>query len=53
VVEVAVEFIESMNGREMFVAVTEMILTDLAGAVAEVLHEFADARVLKAQSKRP
>src|SRR5262249_38774879 len=36
-VEVAEKLVEAVHGRQVFVAVAEMVLTELAGGVAEVL----------------
>ena len=43
VVEVAEELVEPVNGRQMLVAVAEVVLAELPGGVAEVLQELADA----------
>jgi hypothetical protein len=44
VVEIAEELVEAVGGRQMLVAVTEMILAEVAGAVAGFLHDFTQAR---------
>jgi hypothetical protein len=46
VVEVAVELVEAVHGRQVFVAVAEMIFADLRGHVAVGLQELRDRRVL-------
>src|SRR6516165_206686 len=38
VVEVAVELVEAVHGRQIFVAVAEMVLADLRGRVAQRLE---------------
>ena len=38
VVEVAEELIEAVHGRQRFVAVADVVLAELAGGIAEVLH---------------
>src|ERR1700733_13987636 len=45
VIEVAEEFIEAVHCRQMLVAVAEMVLAELAGGVAERLHDIRDARI--------
>ena len=50
VVEVAEELVEAMDGRQELVEVAEVVLAELPGRVAEVLHEVRDARVLGLQS---
>ena len=52
VIEVAEEFVESVNRRQMLVAVAEVVLAELAGGVAEALHEFPDRGILGAQTER-
>ena len=42
VVEVAEELVEAVHGRQVLVAVAEMVLAELAGGVAEVLEELRD-----------
>jgi hypothetical protein len=43
VVEIAEELVETVGGRQMLVAVAEMVLAEVAGAVAGLLHDFAQA----------
>src|SRR5271155_2466231 len=46
VVEVAEELIEPVDGGKVFVAVSQMVLAELAGGVAERLQELGDGRIL-------
>ena len=46
VIQVAEELVEAVHGRQMFVAVAEMVLAELAGRIAEVLQELRNRRVL-------
>ncbi|MCY1244289.1 hypothetical protein D9M72_573550 [compost metagenome] len=43
-VEVAEEFVETVVGRQVLVAVAEVVLAKLAGGVALLLHHVADGR---------
>ena len=49
-VQVAEEFIESVDSRQVLVEVTEVVLAELAGGVAEGLEHFGDSRVLLVQA---
>ena len=49
VVEVAVEFVETVGGRQHFVAVAQMVLAELTGGVALRLQHFGDGRIFLAQ----
>ena len=49
-VQVAEEFIESVNSRQVLVEVAEVVLAELAGGVAEGLEHFGDGRVLLVQA---
>ena len=42
VIEVAEELVEAVHGRQVLVAVAEMVLAELPGRVAEGLHEIGD-----------
>ena len=44
VIEIAEELVESVNRRQMLVAIAEVILAELAGGIAEVLHELRRRR---------
>ena len=46
VVEVAEELVEAVDGRKELVAVTEVVLPELAGGVAPGLEQLGDRRVL-------
>jgi len=49
VVEVAEELVETVYGRQVFVAVAEMVLTELAGRVTERLQRLGDGDLLRLQ----
>ena len=51
-VEVAEELIEAVDGRQVLVAVAEVVLAELAGGVAERLEHFGDGRVFLVQADR-
>ena len=51
VVEVAEEFIESMHGWQMLIAIAEVILAELAGGIAEMLHEISQPRDLQSSDR--
>ena len=44
VIEVAVELVEPVHGRQVLVQVAEVVLAELAGGVAERLEQFGDRR---------
>ena len=44
-VEIAEKFVEAVYGRQIFVAVAEMVLAELSGGVAERLQGFRNAHV--------
>ena len=46
VVQIAVEFVEAVHGRQELVAVAEVVLAELAGRVAKRFEQFGDGRVL-------
>ena len=50
VIEVAEEFVESVHGRQEFVAVAEVVLAELAGGVAQRLQQLGDGRVFLLQA---
>ena len=50
VIEVAVELVEAVHGRQEAVLVAEMVLAELAGGVAERLEQLGDGRVLGLQA---
>ena len=52
VIEIAKEFVESVHGRQVLVAIAEMVLAELAGGVAERLEHFGDGRVFRLKSDR-
>jgi hypothetical protein len=52
VVQVAVELVEAVRGRQELVAVAEVVLAELAGRVAELLEQLGDGRVLGLQADR-
>ena len=52
VVEVAEELVEAVVGRQIFVAVAEMVLAELAGRVAERLQRLGDRDVAILQADR-
>ena len=47
VIEVAVELVEAVHGRQVLVLVAEMVLAELAGRIAERLEQFGDRGVLR------
>src|SRR5262245_53069173 len=52
VIQIAEKFVEAMNGRQEPVHVSEMILSELTGGIAEWLEEFRNRRILRLQSNR-
>ena len=52
VVEVAEELVEAVLGRQILVAVAEMVLAELAGGVAERLERLGDGDVALLQADR-
>ena len=52
VVEVSEELIESVHGGQMLVAIAEVVLAELAGRIAEILHELPNRGILEAQTER-
>ena len=52
VIQVAKELIEAMVGREMLVAITEMVLAELARRVAERLQQFGNGRLVLGDALR-
>jgi hypothetical protein len=51
VVQIAEELIEAVVGRQVFVAVAEVVLAELAGGVAERLEHDGDGRVFGPQAE--
>ncbi len=49
-VEVAVELVEAVDGRQVLVAVAQVVLAELTGGVAVVLQQLGDGRVLVAEA---
>jgi hypothetical protein len=47
VIEIAKEFLESVHGWQIFIAVTEVVLSELTGGVTERLEQFGDGRVFR------
>jgi len=47
VIEIAEEFLETVHRRQMFVAVADVILTELSSGISEVLHKIRDTGVLR------
>ena len=52
VIEIAVELVEAVHGRQEFVAVAEVVLAELAGRIAERLEQLGDRRVFLLQPER-
>src|SRR5262249_48364706 len=52
VIQVAVELVEAVHGRQEVVAIAEVVLAELPGHVAERLEHFGDGRILLAQAER-
>ena len=50
-IEIAVEFVEPMRGRQKLVLVAEMVLAELAGGIALGLQQFGDGRIFLAQAE--
>src|SRR5258705_13880301 len=50
VIQIAEKLVESMHGRQEFIAISEVVLAKLAGSVAERLEQFSDSRVFALQS---
>ena len=50
VIEVAEELIEAMHGRQVFIAVAEMVLAELAGGIAERLERLGDSDIARLQA---
>ena len=50
VIEIAEELVEAVVGRQELVLVAEMVLAELAGAVAERLQEFGKRRVARLEA---
>ena len=52
VIEIAEEFVEPVHGRQIFVAIAQMVLAELTGGVAERLRQFGDGRIFRVKSDR-
>ena len=52
VIEVAEEFVEAVLGRQILVAIAEMVLAELPGCIAERLERLGDGHVAILQSDR-
>ena len=50
VIEIAEELVEAVHGRQIFIAVAEVVLAELAGGVAERLQQLGDGRVFLLQA---
>jgi hypothetical protein len=46
VVEVPEEFVEAVNGRQIFIPVAQVVLANLRGGVALWLQQFGNGRIL-------
>src|SRR5687768_13976221 len=47
VIEIAPEFVEAVHRRQMLVAITEVVLAELAGGVALRLEQSRDRRIAR------
>jgi hypothetical protein len=47
VVQVAEKFVEPMHGRQVFVAVSQMVLAELSGRVTQRLQQFGNRGILR------
>src|SRR5262249_47467450 len=45
VIQIAIELLEAVHGRQIFVAVAEVVLAELRGRVAQWFEQFGDGRV--------
>jgi len=52
VVQVAVEFVEAVDGRQELVPVAEVVLAELPGGVAERLEQPGDRRIFLTDAQR-
>ena len=52
VIEIAEELVEAMHRRQVFIAVAEVVLAELAGGVAERLEHLGDRRVFRLEADR-
>jgi hypothetical protein len=50
VIEIAEEFIETVHGREVFIAIAEMVFAELTGCIPERLEQFGDGGVFRLKS---
>src|SRR5215831_17807273 len=51
VIEIAEEFVEAVCGRQMLVAIAEVVLAELAGGVAVGFQDIGDAGVERPEAK--
>src|ERR1700730_5649425 len=51
-VEITIEFVKAVHSWEELVAVTQMVLTELTGSVAQRLEQFGDRRGFLLQALR-
>ena len=51
-VEIAEELVESVDGRQRLIAVADMVLAELPGGIAEILHDPADRGIKLAHAHR-
>src|SRR5262249_14397297 len=52
VVQVAEELVETVDRRQIFIAVAEMVLADLRGRISQWLQELGDGRVFLVETNR-
>ena len=52
VIEVTEKFVKSMHGRQVFIAIAEMVLAELAGGVADGLQQVGDGRVFRREVRQ-
>src|SRR4029453_11608892 len=52
VVEVAVELVETVDRRQIFIAVAEVVLADLRGRISQWLQELGNGRVFLVETNR-
>jgi hypothetical protein len=50
VIEVAVELVETVARRQVFVAIAQMVLADLRGGISLQLQHFSNRRILVLQT---
>jgi hypothetical protein len=52
VAEVAEELVEPVHGRQVLVAIAEVVLAELARGIAEGLEQLGDGGILRAHARR-